>query len=267
MVLSIYLERANMFEYLRKLLPWKPRGSKDLLCRICLVSAISSALFNIDTSCIVLTEFVLNIARQHNLPAHPFLLALVSSANIRTSATPIGNPQNLVIAVQSEISFGQFLLGILPTMLVGVVVNAVILLCMYWKLLSIENDEQDVPVGVIVEDVMFSPATISHLTTSNSQESNSTLEYLNIRSSPHLNVDSGHVESVGVEPTRNYNSSKSCSQFRWELGKKWKRSLWKTCVYLVTIGILISLLMDINMSWTAITALAIVVLDFKDAMP
>ncbi|PKI78295.1 hypothetical protein CRG98_001353 [Punica granatum] len=44
---------------------------------------------------------------------------------------------------------------------------------------------------------------------------------------------------------------------------KWKRLVWKSCVYLVTVGMLVSLLMGLNMSWTAITAaLALVVLDF-----
>ena len=99
MVVSVYLERADMFKYLGKLLSWKSRGAKDLICRVCLISAISSAFFTNDTTCVVLTEFVLKIARQHNLPPHPFLLALASSANIGSAATPIGNPQNLVITV------------------------------------------------------------------------------------------------------------------------------------------------------------------------
>lgn len=137
MVVSVYLERADMFKYIGKLLAWKSLGPKDLIFRICIISAISSAFFTNDTACVVLTEFVLKIARQHNLPPHPFLLALASSANIGSSATPIGNPQNLVIAVQSKISFGLFLVGILPAMLVGVLVNSLMIIGMYWKLLSV----------------------------------------------------------------------------------------------------------------------------------
>ena len=45
MVFSVYLERADMFKYLGKLLSWKSRGAKDLICRVCLISAISSAFF------------------------------------------------------------------------------------------------------------------------------------------------------------------------------------------------------------------------------
>jgi hypothetical protein len=317
MVVSIYLERADMFKYLGMMLSWKSKGAKDLLCRICLISAISSALFTNDTSCVVLTEFVLKTARQHNLPPHPFLLALASSANIGSSATPIGNPQNLIIALKSKISFGNFLIGILPAMLMGVFVNALILICMYWKLLSIQKDEEDVAGEVFSQEEMnahrFSPTTLSH----HSQEFNSRLELMAVQSPAHMSGNLGHVEVlrnqaisseteiqkdpiVTLDSARNSNASKEAakdvstqekeetilskrfasmdrlidalsgrsSEGKEDFITKWKRLLWKSCVYLVTIGMLIALLMGQNMSWTAITAaLALVVLDFKDARP
>ncbi|XP_048127833.1 putative transporter arsB isoform X2 [Rhodamnia argentea] len=320
MVVSAYLEKADMFKHLGKLLSWKSKGARDLLCRICLISAISSALFTNDTSCIVLTEFVLKIARQHNLPPHPFLLALASSANIGSSATPIGNPQNLVIAVRSKISFGSFLVGLLPAMLIGILVNALILLCMYWKLLSIQKDEVVAAVGVVAEEDVsshrFSPATMLHVTSLDSQERNSRFEPMDIQSPP-ATVNANHVKSLRNQFTSNENeihqvsssappsarnsiASKEtlpdgtsqemdetvpskvvisvtgmkdvfpvkCSDGKETLASRYKRILWKPCVYLVTVGMLISLLMGLSMSWTAITAaLALIVLDFKDARP
>lgn len=321
MVVSIYLERADMFKYLGKLLLWKTQGAKDLLCRICLISAISSALFTNDTSCVVLTEFVLKVAKQHNLPPHPFLLALASSANIGSAATPIGNPQNLVIAVQSKIPFGKFVIGILSAMLVGIFVNALILLCMFWRLLSVLKDEED-PAGEVVveEDVSshrFSPATLSHSASLNSQELNLRLDTTDVKSSPNFsgNIDNvetlrnrlpsseneiNNVHSGALDSARNSIASKEgtldvSSQKREEtilsegaasnnrlrdacpteslegkenLTTRWKRLLWKSGVYLVTIGMLIALLMGLNMSWCTITAaLALVVLDFTDARP
>lgn len=306
MVVSVYLERADMFKYLGKLLSWKSQGAKDLLCRICVISAISSALFTNDTSCVVLTEFVLKVARQHNLPPHPLLLALASSANIGSSATPIGNPQNLVIAVQSGISFGEFLIGILPSMLVGIVVNALILLSMYWKLLSLQKDEEDAAVEIVAEEDVnshrFSPATMSHLTSFNSQESNFIESISFQNSSPQVQSlrNRGISSEVHMDSARNSSALKDevngmSSQIREEnshseamavadrptsgtitnffegndfLDPKWKHILWKACVYMITLGMLVALLVGMNMSWTAITAaLALVVLDFKDARP
>ncbi|WJX71243.1 hypothetical protein P8452_55256 [Trifolium repens] len=318
MVVSVYLERADMFKYIGKLLSWKSKGPKDLLCRICLISALSSALFTNDTSCVVLTEFILKIAKQHNLPPHPFLLALASSANIGSSATPIGNPQNLVIAVESKISFGDFLFGILPAMLIGVVVNALILIAMYWKLLSGHKDVEDPIAEVAAEEEVnshqFSPATMSHYSSAfNSQELNGyLLESSSIQNSPQaqslrnrlVSIDSEiHRFQAGnaINSARNSSASKEgstndlASETKVEtspsktvvqidrtmeghvlvssdgkdcLNAERKRLLWKTCVYLITLGMLIAMLLGMNMSWTAISAaLALVVLDFKDARP
>ncbi|XP_061947769.1 silicon efflux transporter LSI3-like isoform X2 [Populus nigra] len=152
MVVSIYLERADMFKDLGVLFSWKSWGAKDMLCRICIVSAISSALFTNDTACVFLTEFILKIARQNNIRPEPFLLGLASSSNIGSSATPIGNPQNLIIAIQSRISFGEFVLGLLPAVLVGVFVNALILICMFWRLLSDVREEEDALDELIVQE-------------------------------------------------------------------------------------------------------------------
>ncbi|KAJ0967147.1 hypothetical protein J5N97_024064 [Dioscorea zingiberensis] len=265
MVVSIYLEKAQLFKYLGKLLSWKSRGNKDLLVRICLISAFSSALFTNDTTCIVLTEFVLKLARQHNLPPKPFLLALASSANIGSTATPIGNPQNLVIAVQSKISFGKFFIGILPSMLVGVFINTVLLLLMFWRSLSpsvrdVEKEiEEVVDVDVRsynddendeVSTHRFSPARMSHL----------------------LAHEGNPEENKGVpRVVLNVVKDGSDQALPSDALKKTvdKRALFlKSCIYVVAVGMLVSLLMGLNMSWTAITAaLALVVLDFRDAGP
>ncbi|XP_068640406.1 silicon efflux transporter LSI2-like [Aristolochia californica] len=327
MVVSVYLEQADMFKYLGKLLSYKSRGSKDLLCRICLISAISSALFTNDTTCVILTEFVLKVARQNNLPAEPFLLALASSANIGSSATPIGNPQNLVIAVQSGISFGKFVAGIIPAMLLGIVVNIVIILCMYWRLLSpVKDEEQAVPEVAPEDEVVshrFTPATLSHLnllssldlghvidgmvhtpTTTGESKNTETFgsrtnsfenDFHRVHSAridsnrssivskendglPHMKEDTGSKRSLGMDSslkfvdekegaTENGGSLKFVDEKEGAL-ERWKRLLWKTCVYLVTVGMLVALLMGLNMSWTAMTtALALVVVDFKDAQP
>ncbi|XP_008794255.2 silicon efflux transporter LSI2-like [Phoenix dactylifera] len=315
MVVSVFLERADMFKYLGKLLSWKSRGGKDLLFRICLISAIASALFTNDTCCVVLTEFILKVARQNNLPPQPFLLALASSANIGSAATPIGNPQNLVIAVQSGISFERFLLGVLPAMIAGILVNAAILMAYFWKILSLEKDEEVASVAgdVVVDDDVnlhrFSPATMSHVTSMNSQELGSAVDpvrALGLRSRANsVDIDMPAAWSGGIESMRTSNASREVAegagisvsrdeavisrsvvrginnlrssprgdasvQSSDEEGsiKTWKRLWWKTGVYIVTVGMLIALLMGLNMSWSAITAaLALVVLDFKDARP
>uniref|UniRef100_A0A0D3FC80 Citrate transporter-like domain-containing protein n=1 Tax=Oryza barthii TaxID=65489 RepID=A0A0D3FC80_9ORYZ len=257
MVVSVYLERADMFKHLGRLLSWRSQGGKDLLVRTCVVAALASALFTNDTCCVVLTEFILKIARQNNLPPKPFLLALASSANIGSAATPIGNPQNLVIAVQSGISFGQFVFGILPATLVGAVVNAAILLCLYWRHLSDEKCVEvvaPVPTDVVEEEDVtshrFSPATMSHP-----------------RSSSHHHHHHQPGSSLSSPDCEVFEPVKPVTE-KEEAMEQWKSTVWKTGVYVITLSMLVALLLGLNMSWSAITAaLALIVLDFKDARP
>ncbi|GLU24293.1 hypothetical protein SLE2022_402400 [Rubroshorea leprosula] len=238
MVVSVYLEGADMFKYLSKLLSWKSKGAKDLICRVCVISAISSAFFTNDTVCVVLTEFVLKIAKQHNLPPDPFLLALATSANIGSAATPIGNPQNLVIALKSKILFVDFLFGVLPAMLVGIVVNALLLICMYWRVLSAQKDEQNATSEMFVVE-----EGVSLLSRRNS---NASKEGIN-------DVVCPKEEETAPLMTE---------------GEENVTTKWTFCVYLVTIVMLVAMFMGFNMSWTAITAaLALIVFDFKDARP
>ncbi|KAJ6417648.1 hypothetical protein OIU84_001102 [Salix udensis] len=275
-VVSVYLERADAFIYLSKLLSWKSLGAEDLVCRVCLLSAISSAFFTNDTSCMMLTEFVLQVAKQHNLPPQPFLLALASSSNIGSSASPIGNPQNLVVAVNGQIPFLTFFVGIAPAAVVGVFVNAVIIICMYWRELSSHHKEEDDANAETVADddtsfYRLSPATSPHFPRSSFQERSILLDMEGSPSShgnsAYFNTlryrsDAGETDMLRVPSImlESAGNSSAC--------KKWKSILWKSCVYLVTLGMLIAMVMGINMSWAAVTAaVALMVLDFKDAQP
>jgi len=53
----------------------------------------------------------------------PLLLAICTSANIGSSATLTGNPQNVLIASKSGIDYISFLLIVAPASLVGITIN------------------------------------------------------------------------------------------------------------------------------------------------
>uniref|UniRef100_A0ACD5WFB1 Uncharacterized protein n=1 Tax=Avena sativa TaxID=4498 RepID=A0ACD5WFB1_AVESA len=251
MVVGGYLKNAGMFKHLGTLLAWKSQGGRDLLCRVCVVTALASALFTNDTCCVVLTEFVLELAAERNLPAKPFLLALASSANIGSSATPIGNPQNLVIAFNSKISFPKFLLGILPAMLAGMAVNMVMLLCMYWKDLE----------GVSPDAVEAG----KQMTSVEEGRSPSIASLKSPLKSPHP-LNGTTVNDDGESMMEENLSTKhpwfmQCTEERRKL-------FLKSFAYIVTVGMVIAYMVGLNMSWTAITtAIALVVVDFRDAEP
>ncbi|KAG6649855.1 hypothetical protein CIPAW_06G002000 [Carya illinoinensis] len=97
------------------------------------------------------------------------------------------------------------------------------------------------------------------------RNSNASKEVANDASSKKREETTASHNAASLERLR-FALSVQSSDRKEDLTLRWKRMLWKSCVYLVTIGMLIAFLMGLNMSWTAITAaLALVVLDFKDA--
>ncbi len=63
---------------------------------------LGSAVLMNDTLAIVGTPVVLHLAIKHKLPSQLLLLALCFAVTIGSVMSPIGNPQNLLIAVQSD---------------------------------------------------------------------------------------------------------------------------------------------------------------------
>ncbi|MCO5554198.1 hypothetical protein L7F22_007726 [Adiantum nelumboides] len=294
MMVSVYLEKADMFRYLAYALSWRSQGGKDLLCRVCVLSAISSALFTNDTCCLVLTQFLLKLCRQKSLPPKPFLLALATSANIGSVATPIGNPQNLVIAVQSGIPFGRFFQGLLAPMLLGVVINTMLLLMTYWNHLSSVDDLTQLDMNsssIVKEKLTATPWTPFHSGTLFVQEEildgeafksqfrnidfaedlESVTQVLQANASTFHKVLHSETLQAPLLPAFDFkllNKEPSRLTLSARSTPKWQRRLWKFCVYFVTALMLTALLYGLDMSWTALTAaVALMALDFGDAGP
>ncbi|EFJ26231.1 hypothetical protein SELMODRAFT_148775 [Selaginella moellendorffii] len=273
MVVSVYLERADLFKYLGSGLSWRSRGPKDLLCRICVLSALSSALFTNDTTCVIFTEFVLRLCKQHRVPVLPYLMALATSSNIGSAATAIGNPQNLVIAVESKISFFKFLVGVLPAMALGIFVNTVLLLLFYWKSLKPLpkiDDRHAIAAGDVEKETehdppnwLHSPAVIDDLLRLESRRSSRSSSSFRRSRSTRSHVPEEFDEEAGALPP-----PPSSPPLKTTRASRLRRKVWKVCVYLVTLAMLAALLYGLNLSWTALTAaVVLIVLDFSDAGP
>ena len=83
-------------------------------------SAVASALLMNDTLAVVGTPVMLLLARKHVIPAKPLLFALMFSVTIGSVMSPIGNPQNLLIAINGNVEnpFVTFLAWLfLPTVM------------------------------------------------------------------------------------------------------------------------------------------------------
>lgn len=95
-----------------------------LVVMILFGAAVTSALLMNDTLAIIGTPVVLLLARKHSMSPKLFLLALAFGITIGSVMSPIGNPQNVLIALNANVQnpFVTFLRFLLLPTLVNIII-------------------------------------------------------------------------------------------------------------------------------------------------
>jgi Na+/H+ antiporter NhaD/arsenite permease-like protein len=109
----------------------------------------ASAVLMNDTIAIIATPVVLLIARKHEMSPKLLLLALAFSVTIGSAVSPIGNPQNLLIALNGKIDdpFGTFFRWLFTPTVLNLLI-AYFLLKLFYR-----SDFHDVPLKYSQEPI------------------------------------------------------------------------------------------------------------------
>lgn len=105
-----------------------PRG---LLAAIILLSGVLSAFLVNDIVCLAMTPLVLQLTRRLGYKPVPHLIGLATAANIGSSGTITGNPQNMFIGSHSHISYLHFAIHLMPIAMLGLIVDYLVILLLY----------------------------------------------------------------------------------------------------------------------------------------
>jgi Na+/H+ antiporter NhaD/arsenite permease-like protein len=127
MVINANLRMAGFFELIAARLAGSALSPRQLLAVTVVAAGALSALFLNDTIVLVFTPLVVQIVTAVGLNPIPYLVALATAANVGSSATIIGNPQNMLIGVSSGISFTRFFASLSPVALGGFAVIWVVI--------------------------------------------------------------------------------------------------------------------------------------------
>lgn len=119
MVINANLQMAGFFRLAGSSLLKLTRNPRAFLAIEILLSGVLSALFLNDTICLMLTPLVLSLLLTLKRNPIPYLIALACSANIGSTATLTGNPQNMIIGIASGISYARFAANLTPIALLG----------------------------------------------------------------------------------------------------------------------------------------------------
>ncbi|MFX1562391.1 MAG: SLC13 family permease, partial [Promethearchaeota archaeon] len=119
-VVGTALEDSGYLQHLTQRLFRRAKSPELLLLLLLFGFGFVSAFLMNDTVAIIGTPVAILLAKKHNLPARIPLLALAFAVTIGSVMSPIGNPQNLLIAINGGIinpfiTFFSYLL--IPTIL------------------------------------------------------------------------------------------------------------------------------------------------------
>ncbi|MEM3685446.1 MAG: SLC13 family permease [Conexivisphaerales archaeon] len=109
---------------------------------------LTSAVLMNDSLAIIGTPILISYARKVRIDAKPLLYALAFAVTIGSAMTPMGNPQNMLIALQSGIKepLVSFLFYIAPFSLIELFVTSVFLLYIYRPKLRLGKESIELTV-------------------------------------------------------------------------------------------------------------------------
>jgi Na+/H+ antiporter NhaD/arsenite permease-like protein len=110
MLLSAQYRQSGLYSTIGGRLA-RVESPRRLLLGTIVVTAFLSALLTNDVICFALTPLLAGALLASRRPPLPYLLALACAANLGSALTPIGNPQNILIAQTLRLSFLPFVLA------------------------------------------------------------------------------------------------------------------------------------------------------------
>jgi Na+/H+ antiporter NhaD/arsenite permease-like protein len=119
MMLIAALDRTGFFIYVAARLLAIGTTPARLLVMVVVITAVLSALLVNDTAVLLLTPVFIRACGLLRTNPVPYLIAEAMASNIGSTATMVGNPQNMIIGVSSGISFLSFFLYLAPVAVAG----------------------------------------------------------------------------------------------------------------------------------------------------
>lgn len=144
------MRESGYLYHLSYLIFRKAKNSSNLLLLVIFVSGFLSALLMNDTIAVVGTPLMIYLARKHKMDPKVLLLALAFGVTIGSVTSPIGNPQNLLIALGSQMKgpfvvFAQYLF--IPTV-VNMFATYLVIKLFYGKSLNNGGIEHSVDISM-----------------------------------------------------------------------------------------------------------------------
>jgi len=121
MIIIVVLELDGFFTFIAEKTISLSKSRNQLLIIIVFVTGIASAFLVNDAVVLLFTPVIIQICRSAKLNPVPYLIAEIMASNVGSAMTITGNPQNILIGMQSGISYSNFLFHLLPVSFLGMI--------------------------------------------------------------------------------------------------------------------------------------------------
>jgi len=129
-----FMEERFFFEYLiEQLLRVVGPHPQRIMVVMMVMAAVSAALVDEVTSILFMVAAMLNLLGRSKVSPVPFILMVVFTTNIGSSATVVGNPVGVIIAMRSGLTFADFIRWATPISLVCLAVTIPLCLWIFRK--------------------------------------------------------------------------------------------------------------------------------------
>jgi Na+/H+ antiporter NhaD/arsenite permease-like protein len=108
-----------------------------LLSAVAITTGALSAFLVNDAVCLVMTPLVIEVTRSLRRDPIPYLLAVAMAANVGSTATITGNPQNMIVGAVAQIPYTAFAVALTPVAFAGIVLVIILLAVLYRILLAV----------------------------------------------------------------------------------------------------------------------------------
>ncbi|HHT0592881.1 TPA: SLC13 family permease [Legionella anisa] len=142
-------EDSGYLEQLTDKMFYHAHNGKQALVIILFILGLSASLLMNDTIAIIGTPIIIQLCQSHKKLIKPLIFALAFSITIGSTLSPVGNPQNLLIAVKGEMPspFLQFIRMLAIPTLINLAITYLFIYFFYKKILN-EPIEKPTPSPV-----------------------------------------------------------------------------------------------------------------------
>jgi Na+/H+ antiporter NhaD/arsenite permease-like protein len=128
MIIVSVLRQTGVFEYVAIWAAKRANGSPlRIMILLVLVTAVASALLDNVTTILLIAPVTLLVCDRLEINPAPFLIAEVFASNIGGTSTLVGDPPNVIIASRAGLTFNDFLVHMMPIVIIVMVVFVALL--------------------------------------------------------------------------------------------------------------------------------------------